>query len=59
MTTAELGDLSTSLVWAAMTVYTVALVAYTLDLARGRGGRGRRWRGDVDPGRRPSSGERR
>ncbi len=34
MTTAELGDLSTSLVWAAMTVYTVALVAYTLDLAR-------------------------
>jgi cytochrome c-type biogenesis protein CcsB len=34
MTTAQLGDLSTSLVWAAATVYTVALVAYTLDLAR-------------------------
>ena len=34
MTTAQLGDLSTSLVWAAATVYTVALVAGTLDLAR-------------------------
>ncbi|WNB85932.1 c-type cytochrome biogenesis protein CcsB [Cellulomonas sp. ATA003] len=34
MTTAQLGDLSTGLVWAAATVYTVALVAYTLDLAR-------------------------
>jgi len=34
MTTAQLGDLSTGLVWAAVTVYTVALVAYTLDLAR-------------------------
>ncbi|GAA2720173.1 c-type cytochrome biogenesis protein CcsB [Cellulomonas aerilata] len=33
MTPAELGDLSTNLVWAAATVYTVALVAYTLDLA--------------------------
>jgi cytochrome c-type biogenesis protein CcsB len=33
MTTAQLGDLSTSLVWAAATVYTVALVAYTIDLA--------------------------
>ncbi len=34
MTTAQLGDLSTALVWATATVYTVALVAYTLDLAR-------------------------
>jgi cytochrome c-type biogenesis protein CcsB len=34
MTPAQLGDLSTGLVWAAATVYTVALVAYTLDLAR-------------------------
>jgi cytochrome c-type biogenesis protein CcsB len=34
MTTAQLGDLSTNLVWAAATVYTVALIAYTLDLAR-------------------------
>ncbi|WP_298454605.1 c-type cytochrome biogenesis protein CcsB [uncultured Cellulomonas sp.] len=34
MTTAQLGDLSTGMVWAAATVYTIALVAYTLDLAR-------------------------
>ena len=43
MTTAELGDLSTTLVWGAATVYSVALVAYSLDLAGiaarvGRGG---------------------
>ena len=33
MTSAELGDVSTNLVWAAATVYSVALVAYSLDLA--------------------------
>ncbi|RYV50051.1 c-type cytochrome biogenesis protein CcsB [Pengzhenrongella frigida] len=34
MNVAELGDLSTTLVWGAATAYTVALIAYTLDLAR-------------------------
>ncbi|WP_298458494.1 c-type cytochrome biogenesis protein CcsB [uncultured Cellulomonas sp.] len=33
MTPVELGDVSTNLVWAAATVYSVALVAYSLDLA--------------------------
>ena len=34
MTLAEIGDLSTNLVWGAATAYTVALIAYSLDLAR-------------------------
>ncbi|HEY5516231.1 MAG TPA: c-type cytochrome biogenesis protein CcsB [Pengzhenrongella sp.] len=34
MTLPELGDLSTMLVWGAVTAYTVALIAYSLDLAR-------------------------
>ena len=34
MTLVEVGDLSTKLVWGAATVYTVALIAYTIDLAR-------------------------
>ena len=34
MTLADVGDLSTSFVWGAATVYTVALVSYSLDLAR-------------------------
>jgi len=34
MTLVELGDLSTKLVWSAATVYTVALIAYSIDLAR-------------------------
>ena len=34
MNLADLGDLSTTLVWGAATAYTVALIAYTLDLAR-------------------------
>ncbi|WNB86983.1 c-type cytochrome biogenesis protein CcsB [Cellulomonas sp. ATA003] len=34
MTPVDLGDISTGLVWGAVTVYTVALVAYTADLAR-------------------------
>ncbi|WP_407341276.1 c-type cytochrome biogenesis protein CcsB [Pengzhenrongella phosphoraccumulans] len=34
MNVADLGDLSTTLVWGAATAYTVALIAYTLDLAR-------------------------
>ena len=34
MNVADLGDLSTTLVWGAVTAYTVALIAYTLDLAR-------------------------
>ncbi|QTE29146.1 c-type cytochrome biogenesis protein CcsB [Pengzhenrongella sicca] len=34
MTLADAADLSTKLVWSAATVYTVALVAYSIDLAR-------------------------
>ncbi len=34
MNVADLGDLSTTLVWGAATAYTVALIGYTLDLAR-------------------------
>ena len=34
MTLVDVGDVSTRLVWGAATVYTVALVAYSIDLAR-------------------------